>query len=134
MLYNIVTGHNGVTLRMRSEIVVLVTSLDRLEQLGLPYLIADRNAVLVSATLTAGRVGLAGLRWDNWQRSDFKRDESDPAKHEQYQAEALVYGSLPAGALLGIVTYDAGTQATVKQAVSNAGLAIPVNARASWYP
>lgn len=134
MLYNIVTGHNGLTLRMRSEIVVLVTSLDRLEELELPYVIADRNAVLVSATFTSGRAGLAGLRWDNWQGSDFKRDDGDPAKIEQYQAEALVHKSLPPSALRAIITYDSGTQATVAQAVSDAGLSTPVHVRSIWYP
>ena len=134
MLYNIVTGHNGLTLRMRSEIIVLVTSLGRLEDLERPYVIADRNASLVSATFTPGRAGLTDLRWDIWQRSDFKRDDSDPAKIEQYHAEALVHKSLPPSALLGIITYDSGTQATVAQAVSDAGLSTPVHVRSTWYP
>ena len=62
MLYNIVTGHNGLTLRTRSEIVVLVTSLDQLETTDLPLKGPDGRAVRFPATHAQLAEALAVLR------------------------------------------------------------------------
>ena len=134
MLLNILTGFNGVTKRPRAEIVVLVSSLPRLDADGIPYVVADRNASLVHATFSSGQAGLSGLPWAAWKGSNFKHDPNDPEKHERYQAEALVHGILPANALRAIITADNQTQVSVSQAVSNAALSIPVITQVSWYP
>jgi hypothetical protein len=134
MLYNILTGHNGLRKRTRSEIVILVSSLDRLEQTDIDYVISDRNASLATASLSAGRGALHELPWDAWRAKDFKRDPDDPAKMERYQAETLVHKILPPVALGGIITYDRVTQATVAEAVATAQLATPVRVHSSWYP
>jgi hypothetical protein len=134
MLYNIVTGHNGATLRARAEVVVLVSSFDTMEFLGIPVVVADRNATLKFASMKSGRELLAGLPWDAWRGRNFKRDQNDPEPFERYQAEALVHRLLPPTALLSIITHDEATQGAVVQSVSDAGLAIPIHVRSHWYP
>jgi hypothetical protein len=62
MLYNIVTGRNGVVQRACSEVVVLVSSFDEVERLGIQMVVADRNATLMSATMKAGRALLEDSR------------------------------------------------------------------------
>jgi hypothetical protein len=134
MLHNVVTGRNGVELRARAEVVVLVSSFDTVEALDIPVVVADRNATLMSATMKSGRALLASLPWSAWRGRNFKRDQNDPEPFERYQAEALVHRLLPPTALLSIITYDAATQGTVVQSVSDAGLAIPTHVRSHWYP
>ena len=134
MLYNIVTGWKGLRQRARSEIVVLVTSLTRLEDHGIAYVVADRNATLVNANLMPGRELIAALPWEGWRARDFKHDPNDPAKVERYQAEALVHRVLPAAVLQAIITYDAATQVSVKQTVTETGLSLPVHVGSNWYP
>lgn len=133
MLYNILTGYGGLSRKAAGEIVILLSSLDKLEELQLPYLIADRNATLAHATLSSGRAALPSLRWKNWQTVDFKRDQNDLGKMEQYQAEVLVHACLPTAALHAIIAHDSSTQAVVAQAVSDAGLTIPARVRSNWY-
>jgi hypothetical protein len=134
MLYNIVTGRNGVQQRARSEVVVLVSSFDRVEALEIPIVVADRNATLMSTNMKAGRELLGELPWDAWRSHDFRRDQNDPEPFERYQAEALVYRHLPPAGLLSIITYDADSQAAVSQQVSDSGLSIPTHVRSYWYP
>jgi hypothetical protein len=134
MLYNIVTGYHGLTQRARSEIAVLVTSMDRLEAVGARVVVADRNATLGHAVLRPGRELLGELPWDRWRSRDFKHDANRPDKVERYHAEALVNGTLPTAALLAIITYDDAAKATIAQAVAHAGLLIPVHTRPDWYP
>jgi len=134
MLYNILTGYNGLQKRTRSEIVILVSSLDRLEQAGIHFVVADRNATLATANLGSGRGALGSLPWDAWRAQDFKRDPEDPAKMERYQAEALVHQILPPSALGGIITYDRATQLSVTETVASAQSTTPVRVHSSWYP
>lgn len=84
MLYNIVTGYNGVRQRARAEIVVLMSSLEELERLGIRVVFADRNARLSRAVQWAPddpRHGelYGGLPWQAWQDRDFRHDPNDPA-------------------------------------------------------
>jgi hypothetical protein len=134
MLYNIVTGHNGVKERARAEVVVLVSSFEKVESLGIPVVVADRNATLIHATMKSGRELLHRLPWDAWRSRNFKRDQNDLEPFERYQAEALVHRLLPPTGLLSIITYDAAAQATVAQAVSAAGVTVPTHVRSHWYP
>ncbi len=134
MLYNIVSGYRGLRQRARSEIVVIASSLNTLEAASLEYVVADRNATLLNASIKAGRTLLSELPWELWKAHDFQRDPNDPEKVERYQAEALVHRHLPASAITAIITYDPATQATVRQQVSDADLEIPVYVQSSWYP
>ncbi len=67
MLYNIVTGHGGLTMRARSEIVVLMSSLDHLKTTAIEYVIADRNAALAHANFGVGANVITALPWQAWR-------------------------------------------------------------------
>lgn len=49
MMYNIKTGHNGITRRRNEEIAIIVSSLRLLEDRRLPFLFTDRHAYLQAA-------------------------------------------------------------------------------------
>ena len=134
MLYNIKTGFHGVRPRSMSEIAVLVTSLAKLEQDGIVYLITDRHAYLQTAEFWDRRDRCGELPWGLWQGRNFKRESSDPAQFERYQAEILVHEHLPARTLLGIVVYDQAAASLIAPVVTAAGIAIPVKRRPEWYP
>ncbi|MEO5824678.1 MAG: DUF4433 domain-containing protein [Gemmatimonadales bacterium] len=133
MLYNIVTGWKGLRRRDRAEIVILLTSLDTLEQHDLPYVVADRNAALDFALLAPCRELVPGLSWRDWQNRDFRHDADNPAKVERYQAEALVHDHLPSGALRAIITYDEPTRIAVALLAADTAASPPVRMIPSWY-
>lgn len=134
MLHNIVTGYNGMKMTPRSEIIVLVTSLDRLEATGTDYVIADRHAALSHTNFASGRHLLSNLPWKDWQNRDYRKDPDRPDKFERYQAEALVHQRLPTEALVGIVAYDQSTKERLQEEAAKAEIDVPISIKAGWYP
>lgn len=133
MLYNIKTGYNGIRQRGRDEIVILVSSLRRLQQLQHPFIFTDQHAYVNSARFYSNLDQLDQIDWPILQASDFKRDLEDLGKFERYQAEALVYHSLPTTALVGIACSDQVAVASVSEQVAAHDLTVPVASRPNWY-
>jgi hypothetical protein len=134
MLYNIVTGYKGLQQRPRSEIVILVTSLNRFDVRGVGYVVADRHAYLNTADFWEGQTRCLELPWDLWQARNFHRNPNDPSGFERYQAEALVYRHLPWDSLEGIIVYDEGTELAVRSLAQQMNCTLPVIRRPGWYP
>ncbi|WP_084183057.1 type II toxin-antitoxin system toxin DNA ADP-ribosyl transferase DarT [Nevskia soli] len=133
MLYNIKTGWAGIRQRTNDEIVILVSSLRRLAELGLPFLFSDRHAYLTSAQFSSDMADLIRIDWPILQRRDFKRDVEDPGKVERYQAEALVYGRLPVEALIGVGCHTDIVATRVRVLCDQRALNLRVVTSPSWY-
>lgn len=133
MLRNIQTGWGGITRRSNDEIVILVSSIHRLQQAGLPYVFTDSHAYYQWANFYSDAAHLDKIDWLLLQRRDFARSVDDPAKIERYQAEALVYQHCPVTALIGIITHNDTVRADVQAQVTAQGLGLQVEARPGWY-
>ena len=133
MLLNIKTGYGGVQQRPNDDIVILISSLITLEELGIPYVFTDRHAVLAAARFFSHRADLGHVDFELLQRRDFRRDDNDPGKFERYQAEALAYQHVPMEALIGIACYTEGVRQEVEAATSSAGVDFRVVHRPDWY-
>jgi ssDNA thymidine ADP-ribosyltransferase, DarT len=133
MLFNIRTGYGGIQQRRNDEIVSLVSSLGRLEELGVRYVFTDRHALFAAARFFNRRADLRHVDFDLLQRRDFQRDENDPGKLERYQAEALAHQCVPVEALLGVVCYTQEAQREVEAAIASAGVDLRVFSRPGWY-
>ncbi|HEV2328193.1 MAG TPA: DUF4433 domain-containing protein [Verrucomicrobiae bacterium] len=114
MLFNITTGHNGITQRPMSEIVIMVSSLPVLVARKISFVFTDRHAYLQTAGYFADLARLDCIAWNLLQTRDFKRDLYDPGKIERYQAEALVHRHLPVAELSGIICHG-DAQKTILQ-------------------
>lgn len=130
MIYNIKTGY-GVPQRPLKDIVILVSSLPRLQEQKRPFVFSDRHAYLKTAQFSNDLADLDRIIWPVLQARDFKRDDLD--KFEKYQAEALVHWHVPVGALIGIACYDTETRDQVQQLAVAHGIAIQVVAQRSWF-
>ena len=133
MLLNIVTGRGGIQKQPRDAIVLLVSSLHRIAELGLPFLFTDCHAYSPLANFYTDLSRLDKVDWHLLQERDFQRNPEDPARFERYQAEALVYQHLPVHGLLGIVCYTQAWQQHIEQEIQARNLKLPVHARAGWY-
>lgn len=133
MMRNIHTGWGGVRQRPNSEIVILVSNMHRIHELGLPYLFTDSHAYYQWATFYSNLKDLDKIDWPLLQSRDFRRDPDDPAKFERYQAEALIHQHLPVQGLLGIVCYTAALEQSIAQEIQARGVNLPVYARTGWY-
>jgi hypothetical protein len=134
MLYNIKTGHNGVTRRPNDEIIVLVSSIQRFTQNALSFLIANRHAIYQRAEFSSDPAFVEQIDWGILQASKFNRnDNNDPDKIERYQAETLVRQHVPISALLGLACASDAARAQITIDLNNAQSALQVHVRNQWY-
>ena len=134
MLYNIKTGYGGIQRRSNEEIVILVSALPRLLDLGTRFVFTDRHAYLRTATFHADLSQLGdAVDYPLLRRRDFERDSEDPEKVDRYQAEALVHEHLPVNGLLGIVCYDEATRSQMRSAFESTGSEPTLHVRTGWY-
>ena len=132
MLSNIHSGR-GVPRRDNDEILILVSSLHRMAELGLPFVFTDSHAYYQWANFYVDLGDLERIDWPLLQRRDFKRDADDLSKLERYQAEALIHQHCPIEALLGVVCYNEEIKNRVEQCMNRVGVARPVYVRDGWY-
>lgn len=133
MFLNIKTGWNGIRQRHNDEIVILVSSLPRLKDLGVPFVFTDRHAVLNTAQFFTDLSGLAQIDWEILQQRDFKRDPEDPGKVERYEAEALIKNHVPIDALLGMICHTDSVARALMTQVEQRRLNLQVIPRPQWY-
>ncbi len=133
MLLNIRTGHRGLQQRPMSEIVILVASLRNIARFGLNFVFSDRHAFLVTAQFYSNLSDLDRIRWDLLRARDFARDPEDPAKMEHYQAEALIFQTLPIQALTGIACYDKAAKERVDRLMNDLEISVRTEVKPEWY-
>lgn len=119
MLLNIKTGHNGITQRPMSEIVIMVSSLPSLVARNVAFVFTDRHAYLQTASFFTDLARLDLIAWNLLQNRDFKKDIYDSSKFERYQAEALVHRHLPVAGLSGIICYGDAQKTVLQGEVEN---------------
>lgn len=133
MLYNIKTGYNGINRRANEDIVIMVSSLHRLHELGLPFAFTNRHAYLQTAEFFNDISNLDRIDWPLLRSRDFKRAPDDPDKFARYEAEALVYRHLPLGGLLGIACYTMQVKDRIDQMLEDRALRLGVQVLPGWY-
>lgn len=133
MMYNIHTGRGGVRWVGNDDIVILVSSLHRVAELGLPFVFTDRHAYSVTANYYNSLTSLNAVDWRLLQRRDFRRDVDDPEKVERYQAEALVHRHMPIHGLIGAVCYSPQGAVELRQQAGRLGVQLDVRCIPTWY-
>lgn len=133
MLYNIHTGRGGVARVANADIVILVSSLHRVAELGLPYVFTDRHAYTMTANYYSDLADLKTIDWSLLQQRNFQRDPDDPEKVERYQAEALIHRHVPIQALLGAVCHARQVQGELQQQAAALGAQLNIQCIPGWY-
>ncbi len=72
MLYNIKTGYGGIAKRETEEIAIVVSSIHRLKELGLPFVFTNQHAYAVDTDFYSDIEDLSNIDWPLLQRRDFK--------------------------------------------------------------
>jgi ssDNA thymidine ADP-ribosyltransferase, DarT len=132
MMFNIHTGYN-VPQVPNEEIVILVSSLHRVADLGIPFVFTDQHAYPVMANYFSDLKDLDRIDWDLLNRRDFQHNPDDPGKKERYQAEALIWKHLPVQALLGICCYTAAVEEWINAELAKRKLEMQTIVQRSWY-
>jgi hypothetical protein len=132
MMLNIHTGYN-VPQVPNEEIVILVSSLRRMAEMGIPFVFTDQHAYPVSANYFTDLPDLSHVPWDLLNSRDFKHDPDDPGKKERYQAEALIWKHLPVSGLLGIASYSEAVEAGIRAELAKRQIEMQTVVQRNWY-
>lgn len=133
MLYNIKTGHNDVTKRPNADIVILVSSLHKLSDVGTPFVFTNGHAYLQETEYFDNIRDLGQIDWQLLRGCAFKKDAEDPGKLGRYQAEALAHRHVPINALIGIACYDDAARLRIAGEARNRKVAINIKTLPRWY-
>lgn len=133
MMYNIYTGRGGVKKVSNTDIVILVSSMYRVAEIGLPFVFTDRHAYPVTTNYYNNLADLTAIDWALLQQRNFQRDPDDPEKVERYQAEALIHRHMPINALLGAVCYTHQVQQELQEQADELEVKLDVRCIPSWY-
>ncbi|MDB5804859.1 MAG: hypothetical protein JWN73_2181 [Betaproteobacteria bacterium] len=133
MMLNIKTGYGGIRRRNNDEILILVSNLHKVHNLGLQFIFTDRHAYPRLAQYFNDLSRLSEIDWTLLQNRDFKRNPDDPEKVERYQAEALVYQRLPVDALMGIICYSEELKVKINGLLEPRKLTLDVRSIPKWY-
>lgn len=127
-----VPGYNGGT----AEIVYLVTTVERLQELGLDVLVTDRNAVLrlaEFARLADGEPSDDFVDWPLMREQYWFNTDAYPDRKERRMAECLVHGSVPWSAFGNVVAKNEEVAATARRILAGRGVPQNVDVRPNWY-
>ena len=133
MMYNIKTGYGGISRVANEEIVILVSSLFRISELGIPFVFTDSHAYVRMAKYFTNLENLDQIDWALLNRRDFRNDPDDPGKLERYQAEALVWKCVPLKALTGVCCYTEAVNTWIKSELDQRGQEIKTTVQTKWY-
>lgn len=133
MMLNINTGYNGVQQVANEDIVIVVSSLFRLQEKGVSFVFTDRHAYLFNAGFYNTLDKLGQIDWPILQQRDFQRDPDNPEKIERYQAEALVHQYLPVEAFIGLVCYTETIKEQLQKMAEERDQSLKIVKKTSWY-
>lgn len=132
MMLNIHTGYN-VKQVPNEDIVILVSSLRRIAELGIQFVFTNQHAHPFAASYFTDLDDLQHVDWVLLNRRDFRHDPDDPGKKERYQAEALIWKHLPTKGLLGICSYTETVNAAIRTALAKRKIQMQTVVQSSWY-
>jgi len=133
MMFNIKTGYGGITRRDNTDIVIFVSSVHRLEELGVPFLFTNQHAYAVDTEFYSDLHHLGEIDWPLLQRRDFKTDDNDPGKQLRYQAEALIHRYVPIDAMLGIACVNDVIKKDLEALLEQRSIELTVRSKPTWY-
>lgn len=117
----------------QADIVYLVSQVQRIQQLGLPYVFTDGHAYEILTTFHQSPAALAALAWADIYADRWKPTLQNPNLQRHKQAEFLVHQFVPVNALVGIAVLNTHIRTQVEQLVQQAGLTLPVREVPTWY-
>jgi len=133
MMYNIKTGYGNITRRENRDIVMFVSSVPKLEALGLKYVFTNQHAYHVDTDFYDSPSDLDKIDWALLQSRNFKTNDADPGRQLRYQAEALIHGHVPLEALLGMGCHNDQVKARLEAQIAAQGKNLSVKTTPSWY-
>lgn len=135
MLFNIKTGHRGITRRPQSEILYLCCRVACLNEKGADWVFTDGHAKNSLTSFYTQKADFDKVDWNlRWQRY-WHNTEEDSDRQRRKQAEFLVRRHVPPECIERIVVYDEPRAAYVQKIIAELGrnVEVYVNPKGKFY-
>lgn len=133
MLFVIAKGNDPEVIKTpQEEIVYLVSTIEKLEEIGIQYIFTDRHAKLDYATFYNNHTDIKELDWDIIKSDTWGR-QSGIQRKEIKQAECLIYKRLTLAGIIGIACKSQIMYDEVNRMMKRAGMMIPLKIKPEWY-
>ncbi|MCA1704198.1 MAG: DUF4433 domain-containing protein [Actinobacteria bacterium] len=134
MLYAIAMGNVPEYTGGMEPLVYLVTTVDRLAELGLSMLFTDRNAVLTAAYFTPNLADLDTLiDWPLMGAMMWNNTPSEPDRMERRMAECLVHRQVPWRAITYVAACTPARAAEARATLARFSQSVAVRTKRDWY-
>jgi len=134
MMYSIDHGNVATYRQGCDRIIYLVSSLERLSEAGLTWLVSDRNARMAYAEFRGQEdETFDHVDWDLMRAKWWNNTPEFPDRKERRMAECLVHERAPWASFVQVMTKTDATASEVRAMLSAAGQATRVIVRAGWY-
>lgn len=127
MLLQIRDGSPYVTKRPQSDIVYLVSSFDKIQELELDYVYSDQHAKRSLARFFIGAERFGEVDWETVKLKIWRNTSDDQNKMDRKMAEFLVKNHVPKEAITHIAVLTEARQAHAQALVDKFGLDIKVH-------
>lgn len=133
MLYCVHYKVNTSFFGPQSEIIYLVSSVEKIEKAGLQYIFTDGHAKIQFSKFFNNRNDLLKLDWNVINDNKWNNTDLDPDRKRRKQAEFLVYESLPLECLEGIAVYNEDILNYVNDVLAKHNKQLYTNIKKDWY-
>lgn len=132
MLHNIYTKKVPSYKGAQEDIIYIISTIKKIEELELLFLFTDRHAYLAHKNIFYSPNDLDKLRWEIINNDDWHKTYSE-IKKELKQAEFLVHKHLPVSAIAGIVVHNDIVATFVKNEIDKYGSKLEVAIKPNFY-
>lgn len=132
MLYHLFKGTVKEFSGKQEEIIYMISSVEKVQELGLPFLFTDRHAYLQHKRVFNNLGDLNQLSWQVIKDNTWHQQYSD-MKKELKQAEFLIHKHVPVKALLGIVVQNEEIANIVNGKIQETGINLQVVVKPHFY-
>lgn len=127
MLYTIKHGYSGVNQRPQNDIVFFVSTVEKVEEAGLPFVFSDRHAKRAVAKFYTSSSDLDKLDWETIRSRVWANDHQNLSRRDLKQAEFLIRNHVPVSCLHALVVKTLERKKYFDEIIRNLGLEIVVH-------
>ncbi len=133
MLYNIWKGFQGVKKRSQEDIIYLVSSYDKIKEIGCRYVYFDGHGYHNLSQIYSDDEGLKEIDWKAVKETNWQDTAENPDLKRRKQAELLVHSEAPLKAIIGIACYSEEVKRKIDNEIQRKNLKLVCKVRKKWY-
>ncbi|WP_227762848.1 type II toxin-antitoxin system toxin DNA ADP-ribosyl transferase DarT [Zhaonella formicivorans] len=133
MLYSIYRGNVDGYGGGQHPIVYLVSTVQKVEEAGLPFVFTDGHAIMYLSNYYNNISDLCKIDWEIMRAKFWADTEDDNDKCRRRQAEFLVYKFFPWSLISGIAVYDEKIAEQVGKMLQNGEVTTKIRVKREWY-